>query len=94
MTTIAELVIDALTDPFRIALLIGLVFTQRRTVGQTGVFVPIALGIVFVAVLLPLTTSFGTDAGMPKAIGAGIIANILILVPILAIIKLYDGRKG
>lgn len=93
MTTVADLIAAALTDPFRIVLLIGLVLTQRRTANQTGLLIPLALGVAFVAVLLPSTTGFGAEAGMPMAIGAGIIANILLVVPILLAFRLYDSRK-
>lgn len=93
MTVITDLVTAALIDPFRIVLMIGLLLTQRRTALQTGVIIPMALGVIFVAVLLPMTTSFGVSAGMPAAIGAGVIANIAILVPILAVFWLYDSRK-
>lgn len=88
-----ELLTAALTDPFRIILLAGLVLTQRRTAAATGVFLPLALGCVFVAVLLPLTMGFGAAAGLPIAIGTGLIANVILLAPMLLVAHLWDRSR-
>lgn len=93
MPAFADLVTAALTDPFRIVLLIGLVITQRRTVAQTGMVLPLALGVAFVAVLLPLTMGFGAAAGLPVAVGAGLVANVIILVPILIAARIWDNSR-
>jgi len=92
-TDLATLVTEALKDPFRIALMIGLVITQRRTQGVTGTFIPLAAGCVFVAVLLPLSMQFGAAAGLPVAIGAGLIANVILLVPMLVAAHLWDRSR-
>jgi hypothetical protein len=84
----------ALADPFRIALIVALVATQRRTATVTGRWLPLAAGVVFVAVLLP--TTMGTAAGTPLAIAiaAGIAANVAILLPVLLAFALWDRRGG
>lgn len=93
MPELTTLLTEALTDPFRIVLLIGLVLTQRRTAATTGLVLPLAAGCVFVAVLLPMTMNFGADAGLPKAIGAGLVANVILLVPMLLAAHLWDRSR-
>ena len=92
MPTVADLISAALTDPFRIILLVGLVFTQRRTAAVTGTILPLAAGMLFVAVVIPLTMGFGAEAGMFKAVLAGLVANAVWLVPIVAITRFWEGR--
>ncbi len=93
MPELYPLLTEALIDPFRIVLLIGLVLTQRRTAATTGLILPLAAGCVFVAVLLPMTMNFGADAGLPKAIGAGLVANVILLVPMLLAAHLWDRNR-
>ena len=94
MDQFLSLVTAALADPFRIVLLVGLVLTQRRTKAQTGVLIPLALGVLFVAALLPMTMGFGAEAGQVMAIGAGVVANVILLVPMLLVAHLWDRRAG
>lgn len=93
MPTVADLISAALTDPFRIILLIGLVITQRRTAAVTGAVLPLALGLVFVAVIIPLTLGFGAEAGLFKAVLAGLVANVVWLIPILAVTRYLESRS-
>lgn len=92
MPTVADLISAALTDPFRIILLVGLVVTQRRTQAMTGTVLPLAAGMLFVAVIIPVTLGFGAEAGLPKAVLAGLVANAIWLVPIIAIVRFWDSR--
>lgn len=94
MTTVADLISAALTDPFRVILLVGLVITQRRTAAVTGTVLPIALGLVFVAVIIPLTMGFGAEAGLFRAVLAGLVANVIWLVPIVAVVRFWQRRAG
>ena len=94
MTEFSDLLSAALMDPFRIVLMIGLVITQRRTKAQTGTLLPLAAGVLFVAVILHFSMGFGANAGMVMAVGAGMLANALILIPILLIAQLLDKRRG
>lgn len=48
-------IISQATDVFRIGLLIALILTMLRTEQATGTLVPLAAGILFVAVLIPMT---------------------------------------
>ena len=78
-----DLVLSQLTDLFRIGLMIALVVTMIRTSAVTGRVLPLALGVVFVAVILP-TTMPGGSASLIDAILAGLVSNLIILVPVLA----------
>ena len=79
-----DLAISQLTDPFRIGLLIGLVVTMQRTAAVTGRIIPLILGVVFVAVMLP-TTMPSSPVNLQDAILAGLISNVIILIPVLVI---------
>lgn len=84
---VTDLVLSQLTDPFRIGLIIALVVTMIRTSAVTGRALPLALGVVFVAVILP-TTMPGGAASRSNAILAGLISNLIILGLVLAIAAL------
>ncbi|TXI02719.1 MAG: hypothetical protein E6Q73_05355 [Pseudorhodobacter sp.] len=92
MPTVADLISAALTDPFRIILLVGLVVTQRRTAAVTGTILPLVAGLVFVAVIIPVTLGFGAEAGLFKAVLAGLVANAIWLIPIVAITRFWENR--
>jgi hypothetical protein len=82
------LVEAALLDPFRIGLLVALFATMWRTRAATGVLLPLALGAVFVALVLPMTLPgegpFATRAA------AGFVANLLWLTVIAALFTAYQ----
>lgn len=78
-----ELVISQLSDLFRIGLIIALVVTTLRNAAVTGRVLPLVLGVVFVAVMLPTTMPKGS-ASVAEAILAGLISNTIILVLALA----------
>lgn len=82
-----DLVLSQLTDLFRIGLMIALVITMLRTSAVTGRVLPLVLGVVFVAVMLPSTMPTGS-APLVDAMLAGLVANAIILVPVLAIAAL------
>ena len=73
-----------LTDPFRIGLLIALVVTMQRTAAVTGRVIPLAAGVVFVAVMLP-TTMPSASVSLKDAIVAGLASNVMILIVVLAV---------
>jgi hypothetical protein len=93
MPAFIDLVTTALADPFRIALLAALVFTQRRTAGQTGTVIPLALGVAFVALMIPMTMGYDESLGMPTVVGAGVVANIVLLIPILLVLRLWQKSR-
>lgn len=78
-----DLVTSQLLDPFRIGLLIALVVTMQRTAAVTGRVIPLILGIVFVAVMLP-TTMPSSSMNLKDAILAGLISNTILLAGVLA----------
>lgn len=82
-----DLVLSQLSDLFRIGLIIALVCTMIRTSAATGRILPLALGVVFVAVLLPTTMSSGS-VSLIDAILAGIVSNLVILALVLAVVAL------
>ena len=82
-----DLVLSQLTDPFRIGLIIALVVTMLRPSAVTGRALPLTLGVVFVAVILP-TTMPGGAASLSNAILAGLISNLIILGLVLPIAAL------
>lgn len=92
MTAFPDLVTAALADPFRIALLAALVFTQSRTAAQTGTLIPLALGVVFVALMIPMTMGFDAGLGLPLVAAAGVVANTVLVVPIFFAMRLWMRR--
>jgi hypothetical protein len=86
--SLVDIFLAQLTEPFRVGLLIMLVVTAVRTAHSVGTIVPIALGLVFVAVMIPF--SLGPE-GAPKSaqIGVGLVSNAVILLVILAGKALY-----
>ena len=88
-----DLVLSQLTDLFRIGMMIALVITMLRTSAVTGRVLPLALGVAFVAVILPSTMPRGS-ASLTDAILAGLISNLIILVPVLAVAALVVRLRG
>ena len=83
---VTDLVLSQLSDPFRIGLIVALVVTMRRTASVTGRFIPLVLGVVFVAVMLPATMPNATTSSV-DAILAGLVSNSIILAAVLACVK-------
>jgi hypothetical protein len=74
-----DLLISQLLDPFRIGLIFFLIVTAIRTRAASGFVVPLALGVVFVAILLPMTTASNATDDRTTAIATGVVANAIIL---------------
>lgn len=82
-----ETLVSQLVDPFRIGLILFLLLTALRTRAAMGLAIPLALGVVFVAVLLPLTTGANVAADNEArltAIACGIVSNAIILACFLS----------
>lgn len=92
--TLTDLALSQFMDPFRIALLIGLVFTMQRTIAVTGRVVPLLAGIAFVAVIIPSTITKGLAADYLTQIAVGVATNTVILAVILGIKSLIDRRNA
>lgn len=93
---ITDVLTSQLTDIFRIGLLIAMVYTARKTAGQTMPWIPVLLGIVFVAVLIPITIGAGAgsvDRG--TAIGVGLLSNAIIVAIVWGIWEAVTrSRRG
>lgn len=84
--TFSDILLDQLTDPFRLGLIVALVVTMYRTQAVTGRFVPLAAGVLFVAAILPMTTARGAvEGGIATAIALGVVANLILLAVVLGI---------
>ena len=87
-----ELVLSQLSDVFRIGLIMALVVTMLRTSSVTGRVLPLIAGVVFVAVIVPSTLS-GNSETLSQEIAAGLISNLIILVPVLVLAKLISRLR-
>lgn len=94
--SLSDLFLSQITDPFRIALLIGLVLTMLRTRAVTGTILPLAAGIAFVAIIIPTSLTQNIGAPILHQVGMGVVTNGLILAVILAIreVLVRTGRIG
>lgn len=79
-----EVLAEQLTDPFRMGLIVALMLTQARTEAVTGRWLPLAAGVVFVAVILPATMGAG-EAPLWRAVVLGFAANVALLAAALAV---------
>ena len=86
-----ELIQSQLLDPLRIGLIVGLVVTMFRTRGATGTLVPLAAGVIFIAVILPVTQAV---ASLTEAVAAGIVSNLIILGIVLALAMIVRRLRG
>jgi hypothetical protein len=86
-----DLLIGQVTDVFRIGLLAALIYTTERNRAQTGVFLPLVAGTGFVAIIIAMTMPV---AGITpwRSMATGLIANVLILVPMWAAWKLVQAK--
>ena len=84
--TLTDLLQSQLTDLFRIGLIVALLYTAIQNRAVTGMALPLAAGVVFVAVILPTTMGLGAAAALGQwvVIGVGILANAILLAVALA----------
>jgi hypothetical protein len=79
-----DIVFSQLIDPFRIGMIFFLLMTAIRTRANMGLWMPLGMGVVFIAILIPLTTAAASPVNRFEAIGLGIVTNALILAVLLA----------
>ncbi|MCX8509338.1 MAG: hypothetical protein ORN49_10755 [Rhodobacteraceae bacterium] len=91
--TITDLFVAQITDPFRIGMAIALMLTMLRTRHETGTLKPLALGVAFIALLIPLTVHPG-QASLPVAVTMGLLVNSLLLGTALAVRTLVLRALG
>ena len=83
--TLTDLLTTQLTDVFRVGLIVALVATAFRTRPDTGLVMPLALGVIFVAAMIPMTIPNEGAGPLMRQIGVGLGANVILLVAALAI---------
>jgi len=71
-----DLLLGQLTDPFRIGLIAALVVTTANTSAHTRWVLPLSLGVLFVAFLIPTAMPQPGVAFLP-AVLTGLVANIV-----------------
>lgn len=79
-----DIITTQLTDPFRIGLIFFLLLTAIRTKANMGLMMPLAMGVAFIAILIPLTTAVASPVPRLTAIGLGVVSNAVILAIFLA----------
>lgn len=90
---LTELIQSQLTEPFRIGLLLALFVTMLRTRANTGIWTPLAIGVVFVAVVIPVTRVSGpAKAPLLTEIGTGLVANAVWMAVIVGLWLLWERR--
>ena len=87
---LSNLILSQLSDPFRIGLLMTLVITMQRTQGTTGVWVPLAAGVLFVAVIIPSTMLTALAQPLWQVVAVGMVSNAIILAVILGVWAVYQ----
>jgi hypothetical protein len=90
---VVDLIKMQLMDPLRIGLIVGLVITMIRTRAATGTMLPLAAGVVFVAVILPVTNA-PVGVSLAQAVLAGIVSNVVILGIVLALAQVIRRLRG
>lgn len=91
--TLSQLILSQLSDPFRIVLIIGLVYTMLRTRPVTGTLIPLLSGVAFVAIIIPVTLNQGSAEPLWRAISAGLLSNAVILGVVMGVWSLYDRAR-
>ncbi|MGH6760233.1 MAG: hypothetical protein ACRECW_01400 [Phyllobacterium sp.] len=89
-----EIILSQITDPLRIGLLAGLVVTMKNTETVTGRILPLILGVIFVATLLPVSFSASNSAMQWTEILIGLISNAAILAVLLGLFAAYARFAG
>lgn len=85
-----DIYLAQLIDPFRIGLLIALVLTAGNTAQTLNRWIPIALGIVFVAVLIPFSIGANSTVDTATSVLVGLASNATILAVLLGAKALYS----
>lgn len=89
-----EIFLSQIRDPFRIGLMIAMVYTMLRTRAVTGTWLPLAAGTLFVAAIIPLTMAPAAGTALVRAISVGLITNLVILLAIMAAMAVWSRFRG
>ncbi len=91
---LSNLILSQLADPFRIGLMVALVITMLRTQRATGVYLPLAAGVLFVAVIIPSTTLTVLTQPLWQIVAVGVVSNVIILAVILGVWTIYKRLRS
>jgi hypothetical protein len=89
--SLTDLLISQLTDVFRVGLLVALLYTTLRNRAVTGMILPLVAGVIFVAVIIPVTLP--TAEPLLRVVGVGIVANLIWVALAMAGWQLYRRFK-
>ncbi len=92
--TFIQIIVAQFQDPFRLFLLAGLVWTMMRTRAVSGTVIPLAAGVVFVAILIPLTLAQGNGIPVQTQILAGLVTNTVVIGIILGVWEAIRRARG
>lgn len=92
--TVTQIIIGQISDPFRIILLAGLIYTMLRTRAATGTWLPLAAGILFVAALIPSTTATQGQSEFFVQFGTGIFTNLILTAILLGLYEAYQKLRS
>jgi len=91
---VTELIQAQATDVFRIGLIVALVVTMLRTRAATGTVLPLAAGVLFVAVIVPMTQVGTVAAPIWLQIATGIGVNLVFVAVALAVAGAIRSARG
>lgn len=88
-----DILTGQLSDLFRIGLIIALVITTTRNAAVTGKIIPLIAGVVFVAVIIPVTLQTATAEPLSRLVMVGIGANLILLAAVMALFELLQRLR-
>lgn len=74
-----------MTDIFRAGLIVALIYMMLRTREVTGTVVPLAAGILFVAIIVPMSSASPAVAPLWMQIAVGLVSNTVMVAIGLAV---------
>lgn len=92
--TFPEIFLSQVVDPFRIGLVVALIATMLRTRAVTGQLVPLALGVAFIAIIIPMTLASGSAVPFWMQVLTGLVTNALLLAVALGLYTLWQRLRG
>lgn len=89
-----ELLQAQLTDVFRLGLVLALIYTMFRTRAATGMWVPLAAGIAFIAVIIPVTAASPVAAPLWMQVATGVVVNTIFVAVALGVWSVISRSRG
>ncbi|PZR00577.1 MAG: hypothetical protein DI533_08510 [Cereibacter sphaeroides] len=91
---LSDLLVSQLTDPFRIGLIIALLYTALRNRAVTGQIGPLLAGIAFVAIIIPTVMQTSSTEPLMRLIVSGLASNAIILGVVWGLWTLLQRLRG